>query len=192
MIDISNGWERGVGCPWKGASQSFQGQLAFVIAGLSILLFRETLSSLEREKDVMCIYWGAICASATPEITLSQTILLFLQLYNSYTRVEPSTGDNSFYNAIGDYQKTPQQMPWNTGRSLPAAESQHEDQKSNIPDTNKVRSYQAQASSHPLRAPVGLEILSCTAAPTCLSSLYRRESKGPFNTLSLQGTDRRW
>lgn len=31
-----------------------------------------------------------------------------------------------------------------------------------------MRYYQAQASSHPLCVPVGLEILSCTAVPTCL------------------------
>lgn len=75
-------------------------------------------------------------------------------------------------NVIGDYQKTPQQVPQNTGRSLPAA-GHSEDQQSNIPGTKRVRSHRAQASSH--TAPVGLEIPSCTAAPapTCSSSLYR-------------------
>lgn len=90
-----------------------------------------------------------------------------------------------------DYQRTPQ-TPGTTGRSPPAAERQQEDQKSNVPGTNRVRSYWAQASSRPLHAPVGLEIPSCTAAPTHLSSLHCKESKGAFNTLSLQGTDRRW
>ena len=57
MIDISSGWERGVGCSWKGTTQSFQGQLAFVIAGLSQYcdLERQLFFILERKRCYMCI-----------------------------------------------------------------------------------------------------------------------------------------
>lgn len=151
-------------------------------------LERQRVGFYLREKDVMCTYWGAICTSQDNLIPNHSSL---------YAAVQQLHQDGTLHRRkqllkCRDYQKTPQQTPRNTGRSLPAAESQREDQKSNIPGTNRVRSYQARPSSHPLRAPVGLEIPSCTAAPACLSSLCCRESKRAFSSLSLQGTDRRW
>lgn len=85
----------------------------------------------------------------------------------------------------GTTRKQHNRHPQNTGSSLPAAESQREDQKSNIPGTNRVRYYQSQASNHPLHAPVGLEIPFCTAVPTCLrvrenvtASVYKAQTGG--------------
>lgn len=181
LICVSRLLERGVGYSWKGT--------AFVISGLSqyCYLQRDMLFILERKRCSvsilrchlhLCCSWDFIPNYSSLHVAVHQdrTLHRRQQLLKRNQGLPGNTTTNT----------------QNTGRSPPAAESQPEDQKHNIPGTNRVRSHQAQASSHPLRAPVGLEIPSCTAAPTRLSSPYHKESKGAFNTLGLQGTDRRW